>query len=158
MNARAIVSILGDRRGVGTVELALMMPVTILLILGMVDVGRGYSGKLALEQIANRLVEMSVVRGQVGGKYDYLYTEAVSATGKTSVKVTVDNWLECDGKRQSSTDAECSSNEQIARYVSVRIEDSYSPMFDYGPVAKLFGKDGQKGTVPIAGDAAVRYQ
>ena len=48
-----------DKRGAAIIELGLAAPILATMLIGMVDLGRGYSMKLQLEQAAQRAIERS---------------------------------------------------------------------------------------------------
>lgn len=146
----------GNERGASVIEMALVAPLFGAVVMGTVDVAIGFTERLGLESAAHRTIEMVTARGQVGSDYSYLRTEAANASGRPESDVTIDNWLECDEERQDSFTGSCDDDETIARYVSVRIEGEYDPMFLHGPVALALG-DGSD-VIEISGDAVVRVQ
>lgn len=147
-----------DERGTGTIELALSVPILAFILVGAVDMGMGYTERLALQQAANRTLETGVARGRVSDSYSYLQAIGATNSGQPSSNVTIDNWLECDGTKQSSFDGTCGSNQQSARYISVKITGTHTPSFNYNGLARRFGDTNLGGSVPIAGFAAVRIQ
>lgn len=147
-----------DERGTGTIELALSAPILAFLLVGAVDMGMGYTERLALQQAANRTLELGMARGPVNDSYSYLQAIGATNSGRPTSAVTIDNWLECDGARQGSFDGTCGGNQQTARYISVRITGTHQPTFDYNGLARRFGDTGLGGSVAIAGSAAVRIQ
>lgn len=146
-SARAIAQ---DKSGTSTIELALAAPLFAVLLTGMIDVTMGFSRKITLEQAAQRSIEMASVTSKMGSDYQYVRQEAADAANEPVEKVTLDRWLECDGVRQESFDGVCGDEQQVARYLSIRIDGQFKPMF--GLVA------GGAGYIPIKGDAAVRVQ
>ena len=48
-----------DKRGTAAIELALIAPILATRVVGIVDLSRGYSMKLQLEQAAQRAIEKS---------------------------------------------------------------------------------------------------
>lgn len=147
-----------DERGTGTIELALAVPILGFLLVGAVDMGTGYTQRLALQQAANRTLETGMARGRVSDSYSYLQAIGATNSGQPSSNVTIDNWLECDGARQSSFDGTCGSNQQSGRYISVKITGTHTPSFNYNGLARRFGNTNLGGSVAIAGAAAVRIQ
>lgn len=147
-----------DERGGSLVELALTTPMLAFLLLGAVDMGMGYTERLALKQAANRTLEMGMIKGQVNSSYSYLRDVAASASGEPTSNVTIDNWLACDDVRQAAFDGVCGSNQQTARYLSVRITGTHQPLFNYSGLARQFGDDTLGSPVSIAGSAVVRIQ
>src|SRR3982751_2820727 len=117
-----------DTRGASIIELALAAPILTTLLIGMVDIGRGYSMKLQLEQAAQRAIE-KVMNGQADrSSVAALKTEAASTAGVDESAVTVDFWLECDGARQTNYDTTCTGTAVSRRYLTVQIDKTFSPM------------------------------
>lgn len=155
----ALRSLAGDRRGVSVVEFALLAPFLGVLIMGIGDMARGFAAKYALEQAAHRALER-LVSGTTASPaatqtFDYVKAEAAAAAGVPLANVTLETWLECAGVKQTNFTAICGANEEIERYLRVRIDSEFEPMFgDYGP----FGEAAEDGTVPIFAESALRIQ
>lgn len=137
-----------DSRGASVIEFAFVAPAVGLLVVGIADYGRGFSERFALESAAHAALERASA-GNTSKDYTYLKKEAADAAGVPVENVTVDNWLECDGKRMSNYEGVCSAGQEIARYVYIRLTKNYQPSFRWTGGGK---------TIPIAGDAAVRIQ
>jgi Flp pilus assembly pilin Flp len=154
-------NLIRDGRGTSTIELALVAPVLASLIIGMVDISRGFSAKLQLEQAAQRAIEKAMNGEKETGLFETLQAEAVAAAGVDEDDVEVRFWLECDGVSQNSDPSTmvedygrvCDDDEAYARYVNVRIEKNYSPMFD----AMLLGAN-PDGSFTLVGEAGIRVQ
>ena len=154
-----------DQRGASLIELALAAPFFAALLIGMADMARAYSLKLILEQASQRSIEMVENQRSVQTSYSSaLTTEATSAmtdagysTGNTT---TPDAWLECssDGTtwtRQTDFNGSCpNAGDTTARYVSMRISRSFTPMF---PSRAWPGADAN-GNITLSGYAEVRIQ
>lgn len=155
MAMRCILSRLArDRSGASAVELAVASPVLILMIMATFDVSRGFSARLDLEEAAGRAAELATAYGTVRTDYSTLSAEAVAAataSGIASPVATVDNWLECDGARQSPNTQICPGNAAFARYVSVNVTGSYVPLFTFGSMIAGSG-------FPLNAQATVRIQ
>jgi len=151
-------SLCRDERGTGTIELALAVPLLAFLLLGAVDMGMGYTERLALQQATNRTLETGMARGRVSDSYSYLQAIGATNSGEPASNVTIDSWLECDGARAPSFDGTCGSNQQSGRYISVKITGTHTPSFNYNGLARQFGDTSLGGPVAIAGFAAVRIQ
>ena len=142
-----------DTRGAAVMELALAAPILATLLIGMVDIGRGYSMKLQLEQAAQRAIE-KVMNGQADrSSVAALKTEAATTAGVAETAVTVDFWLECDGARQTSYDSNCSTTAVSRRYLTVQINKTFSPMF-----ATKWAGANTDGSYTVVGKTGVRTQ
>ena len=136
-----------DSRGVSIIEFTLVAPVLGLMVVGIADFGRGFSERYALESAAHRALERAGV-GSNKTNYSYVREEAAKAAGVPLTAVTLDNWLECDATRMPTYDSACSNGQQGARYLYVKIEKRFEPMFHWTGGRNIF----------ISGDAAVRVQ
>jgi len=142
-----------DTRAAAVIELALAAPILATLLIGMVDIGRGYSMKLQLEQAAQRAIE-KVMNGQADRtSIAALKTEAATTAGVDESAVTVDFWLECDGARQTSYDSTCNSTAISRRYLTVQISKAFSPMF-----ATKWAGANTDGSYTVIGKTGVRTQ
>ena len=155
-------ALLRDEGGASIIEMALLMPVLATLLIGMVDVSRGYSAKLQLEQAAQRSIERAMNGDKNTSLFDTLKNEAVAAASVSASAVEVRYWLECDGVSQNTNPATmkadyenkvCDDDETIARYVNVRIQKVYTPMF-----STRFAGAGPDGTYLLTGEAGIRVQ
>lgn len=151
---RNLIARLGrDRRGAAVMELALVAPIFATMLIGMVDIGRGYSMKLQLEQAAQRAIE-KVMNGQADkSTAAALKTEAATVAGVAESFVTVDFWLECDSVRQASYNMSCPAGQIVRRYLTVQIDKTFTPMFS----AKWLGSNAD-GSFTVTGKTGVRTQ
>ncbi len=150
--------LLRNERGSSAIEMALAAPFLAALLIGMVDLSRGYSAKLQLEQAAQRTIEKVVQQRSVVTDYTEHKLEAAEAAGVTVDAVTVNSWLECssDGQnwREVPFDGTCETGETYyARYVEVDIVKTYNPLFS----TKFAGANAD-GTYTLRGIAGVRIQ
>lgn len=144
-----------DRLGSAAVEFALVTPVLASMLFTAIDIGSGFAMKLDLEQAAGRAAELATAPGTVATSYANLGAEAATAYGRPYRSAVAANWLECGGAKQGSFTNVCAAGTQSARYVSVRIEAEYVPIFNY---AGLLKGDGPNGGFITQGDAVVRVQ
>ena len=153
---RSLPSLRSCRRASAGAEMALIAPVLGGLLFVAMDLGMAFWNKLQLEQAAQRSIELALAPGTTGtGDYSYLATEVRTAYGKPVQSVSVQNWLECNGVRQSQWNMFCPAGQSFARYVAVQIRAEYTPRFSFGGV--LSG-NGPNGGFLLTGDAAVRLQ
>ena len=146
-----------DDRGAALVELALAAPFFAALLIGIVDMSRAYSMKYKLEQAAQRAIEKIEQQHTVETTYTSYATEAstaATAAGYTGSSVAVDYWLECNGTRQADTTTPCTTGQTYARYVTVTVSNTYTPLF---PSRGWPGANAQ-GNIPVSGYAGIRIQ
>lgn len=133
------------------VEFGMLAPFLGLLVAGMIDLGQGLSERFTLQQAVNRGLEMlhsatpEADADESSIDYSFVRTEAAAAADVPIGQVVMDQWLECDGTRQSDFEGSCEEDEEVARYIHLSIEKTYS--------GSLF-----LGDVEMAATGAVRIQ
>lgn len=145
-----------NERGAAVIEMALAAPILAMLLIGMVDLSRGYSSKLQLTQAAQRSIEKVMQGTQNETVFNALKAEAASAAGVPQANVTVDWWLECDGTRQANYDTTCPNGATFARYLSVDISKTFTPMFRTRYAG--FAGSNPDGSYTLHGKAGIRVQ
>jgi Flp pilus assembly protein TadG len=143
-----------DDRGAAIMELALVAPIIASLLIGMVDLSRAYSYKLQLEQAAQRAIEKVQQYQTSTSTYGTLQTEAATAAGVPTSNVTIDYWLECNGTRAASYDSVCAGGQTYARWVTVTVQGTFTPMFR----SKYYPRANANGTFTIQGKTGMRTQ
>ena len=129
-----------DARGVSMVEFGMLAPFLGLLVAGMIDLGQGLSERFTLQQAVNRGLEMLHSATPEAGAdessidYSFVRTEAAAAAGVPIGQVVMDQWLECEGARQSDFDGSCEDDEEVARYIHLSIEKNYTGSLFLGEV------------------------
>ncbi len=151
---RKIFALIRDSRGTSIIEMALVAPFLATLVIGMVDLSRAYSTKVQLTQAAQRAIEKAMQGKKETSLYDTLQSEGATAAGVATSDVTVDYWLECNGTRQATYDnTVCPTGQTYARYVSVDIQKTFTPMF-----STRFGGSNTDGTYTLHGKTGIRVQ
>ena len=153
MKVEVIDRLLRNEKGASLIELALMLPILILLVTAGADVASGFSAKIALQQATARTIEKATAGGLNSGAFQILQAEGAAAAGVNENQVTVDKWLECNGLRQSDFNGVCADSQQVARYVSININSSYTPIFTFFKLATV-----QDGKIPLTSTSSVRVQ
>jgi hypothetical protein len=144
----------GDEHGTSIIETAIIAPVLLMLLAGAVDFAMGFSSKLRTQQAAARAIEYATTVGVENLTVAALRAEAASAADVPLSQVEADRWLECSGTRQGTFEAACASGEEMARFVSVRIVDSYQPMLG----SLLPARVAPNGSISFVGFSTVRIQ
>jgi Flp pilus assembly protein TadG len=148
-------SIWPDVTGTSTLELALILPIGMMLVLGAIDSSMAFAEKLRTEAAAARAVEQITAFSRVNTDYTSSRAEAAAAAGVDVSDVTVTYWLECGNVVQATFTATCSSSsDQIARFVKVSVSGEFEPVMNYGN----FLEADADGLVRVLGDASVRIQ
>lgn len=116
-----------DNAGVSLIETALVLPIIMMLLAGLVDFAMAFSAKLNTQQAAARTIEYATSVGLERLTFEDLRREAATAAKVPENQVVINRWLDCGQVRQSSFDGACDEGQDIARHVSVRISNSYRP-------------------------------
>lgn len=160
-------SLRSDERGASVIELALTAPFIAALVIGISDLARAYSYKLILEQVAARTIEKVENQGNVStSSYNTgLVTEAKAGMtdagypDNTDSHYTANSWVECstdNGLTWTTTatfTTDCTSGLQ-ARYASIKITESFTPMFP----SRHWPNADSNGNITVTGYAEVRMQ
>jgi Flp pilus assembly pilin Flp len=153
-----------DERGASIIEMALVAPFLATLVIGMIDISRGYSAKIKLEQVAQRTIEKAM-QGMQGDDstdiFNSLKAEAAATAEVDPSKVEVRYWLECNGVSQNSNPSTmaadyekvCQGGERYSRHLNVKIEKTYTPMF----ATKWLGSNSD-GSFTLIGESGLRVQ
>ncbi|QIK79425.1 pilus assembly protein [Sphingomonas piscis] len=159
-----------------TIELALIAPVLIGVMIGIVDVSNAFSRQLAVEQGAHRAIEKIMQTTETDTVENTLKAEAVcqvngtnaDGTCKTSpitaANVTVTYRIDClTGSTVSSsrttTDStafdamNCATGQKEADYIEVTVTDKYTPYF-----RTFFSAINADGTYHVSATAGMRTQ
>lgn len=120
--------LIGDRRGAGAIEFALIVPLAILLTIGAIEVARAVSVQASINQAAKETVRFASVRGTASGAAateDQLEAMAVQladlADASTSAAVT---W---------------NPDNRPGSVVKVDMQTTFSPVaFPFGPSSYTF--------------------
>ena len=145
-------SLMRNERGVSVIELAIAAPVLGILIMGIGDLGRGFSERYFLQQAANRALELGHL-GTSGSNYNHLIREAAAAAGVPESNVTLTQWLECNGTVKAF-DSFCDPGQTVARFIRLSIRSSFTPFFG----TSIYRNVQPDGTVRIDAMAALRVQ
>ena len=152
-----------DPQGTSIIELAIFLPFMMALIVGIIDLSTGIATRANLQKAVNRTLEMVVANSPTVNKdastmnFSYLKPEAAAAAGVEEEDVEIVTWLECDGVEEASTveddgtvvNENCDPGETMARYLQLRVEFLFTPMFEIGPVGA---------PVNLFAESAVRIQ
>jgi len=149
--AQRLLKLRQDQRGTSLLELAIAAPVFAILLVGVADLGRGFSERYSLQQAVNRTIEMAHL-GSTQPNYNFLIAEAATAANVPQANVTLAQWLECNGTRKTFGET-CADGQQIARHITLTEQSTFTPSFGAA------GYPGAtNGVVPISASASLRVQ
>ncbi|MCF8473447.1 MAG: pilus assembly protein [Emcibacter sp.] len=130
---RLLKKLILSTQGTSLVELALLMPVALLLIVGSLDMGAMFVRKMDLSNAAKSGVQYALVRKPMQGDLTNITaavhnTLAGSMTDSTLVNVEL--YCMCHEVRQFCT-VDC-TDENVSAFVNVTIKENYqTPFFNY---------------------------
>jgi Flp pilus assembly pilin Flp len=129
-----------DQRGTSLIELGFLAPFLAVLTMGVIDLSRGLAERFAIQQAVNRSLELVQARPAVAADdatdvdYSYVRTEAAAAAGVPPSQVVLTRWLECDGGDPKIVTETCEDDEDVARYLRVRISKDFHGDFYYDTI------------------------
>ena len=134
-------SLLEDESGSAVVELGLVAVTLSGLMIAMIDLGKGFSEKLVLEQVAQRAIEKAMQGVQADAQttiFTTLKAEAATEAGIPQSDVVVKYWLECAGVSRFTTFAKmdedyagvCAAGVQYSRFLEISLQKAYTPTFN----------------------------
>jgi hypothetical protein len=138
-------------RGVAVVELALTMPILMALVMGVADMSMAFSRKLALEQAAQRAIEMIQQTTEETSVEEVIQAEIADQADVAAADVTVENILFCDGELAGDFNAECVDEDTEERYIRITVVGEYDPFFP-----AMLGTTNENGNYDLTAVAGIR--
>lgn len=115
-----------DRAGNIMIEFAISMPVVLLLVVGLLDLGRFGLQKSALLSGARAGAQYGITSVAASGDSASINSTAQSATGLTGVTATSSTFCECVSGTAVGCGTTCTGGGQPKRYVTVNTTKSFS--------------------------------
>lgn len=141
-----------DARGATIVEFAIAAPILGLFVVGIGDLARGMSERVALQQATHRAVELAHL-GRIGPNYSFIVPEAATAAQVPQSDVSLEQWLECNGTKMPFTST-CEPGQRMARYIKLTVNKKFWPLFR----AAFYTSLSADGSVPFSANASLRVQ
>jgi Flp pilus assembly protein TadG len=152
--ARLNKPLLQDDGGNSLVELALYLPLALMLFAGVIDFSLAVSQKLQAQQAVARTLEMTANLAIADLSEESLRAEAARAANLPEDHVNARIWLECDGVIQDLTANGCNTSDALARFASVTIENTYDLSF-YSRMAKVV-RQGELPSFQVQGSVRIQ--
>jgi len=153
--------LIADRRGVGAIELALVLPMLVLLLAGMIDVSRMVANRIDAEQAAILTTDYVLASRPKNGKettISGIKQAASTITGVPTSDIDVVFTLECDGTQQGSWNDACATGADQARLVSVTVSRQVETVFNWPAVSDALNLDFSMADGTVNGTSVVRIQ
>ncbi len=120
-------------KGASLVELAMMMPVIMLMIVGSLDMGSMFVRKMEIANAAKAGAQYALVRKPAQGDVTRITSAVNNSLGDTmtqSTSVNVELYCMCFAVKQLCT-VDC-ADENISAFVNVTVREDYTtPFFNY---------------------------
>jgi Flp pilus assembly protein TadG len=131
-----------DRRGNFAIEFALALPILLLLLVGLLDLGRMSIEKSALLQGAREGAQYGIL---APSDTTNIQTTAQNATGISGATATASTFCECVSGTQVACGSTCSGGGTAKQYVTVTTNASFRSVL--APATTTFGLNGPNGWV-----------
>lgn len=132
----------GERRGNVLIEFTLALPILMLMMVGMLDLGRFSLQKSAILQAAREAAQYGMLAPDDTAN---IIATAENATGLTAITATSSTFCECSSAPGTAVScaATCTSPAVLKKYVTVTTSSSFSSV--WGSTAATFGLNGPHG-------------
>ena len=147
---QSIANALRDKHGNSAVELAMVMPLVLMMALGGIDFAMGFRHKIQMQQHAQTGAEY------VMGTMESLPTgvdvrKAISdASGMPMGAITANTWVECDGVKQSIPAPDCVDPTAVqTEYMTITVTEQWTPMLNIDGIADFATTQTHVGSVTL---------
>jgi Flp pilus assembly protein TadG len=127
-----------DQRGIVAIEFALFMPILILLLIGLIDVGRVFHRQMVLDRAVRAAADYAVV---VGASADSLVAvreavERVAPADPTGTRVISTAMACLCGVEAASCSQFCGNGQAPDAYINVGLEETVEAIIPYPHVGQ----------------------
>ncbi|WP_226700750.1 TadE/TadG family type IV pilus assembly protein [Qipengyuania gaetbuli] len=144
--ARTIRSTAGN----ATIEIALVMPIVLMMALGGIDFAMGYRHKIEMQQTAQLGAEYVMGTMENVPTAVQVRQAIADATGMPMGNITVDKWIECDGARQAIGAPLCVTPGAVQTdFMTITVRDTYTPMLNIDGIADFASTQTHVGSVTL---------
>ncbi|PHZ83546.1 TadE/TadG family type IV pilus assembly protein [Paremcibacter congregatus] len=119
--------------GSSLVELAMIMPILLLILVGTLDMGSMFMRKMELSNAAKAGIQYAMVRKPVQGDLTNIRNAVRSSLGTSmtpGTEVAVELYCICNNVKQLCT-TDC-TDENVSAFVNIEVKEDYTtPYFNY---------------------------
>lgn len=130
---KLIIKVTNREEGTSLVELALILPVLLLMMVGTLDLGSAFVRKMELANAAKAGAQYSMVRKPQDGDVTAIREAVVTSIGDSMVQSTnidVVLYCMCQAIRQACTNVCVDPN--VSAFINVTVSENYTtPYFNY---------------------------
>ncbi len=140
----------GNKAGNATVELAMVMPIVLMMALGGIDFALAYTHKIKVQQYAHLGAEY-VMGSMENVPSKVIVAQSISdATGLPLGSIRVTDWTECDGSRQPLGAPVCINPAAVeTKYMKIDVSESYTPILNIEGIADFMSRQTHTGSVTL---------
>ncbi len=125
--------IIHSNRGSSLVEMAMIMPVLLLMIVGALDMGSMFVRKMEIANSVKAGIQYALVRKPIQGDLSNISGAVTNSLGNTvtgTTQINVELYCMCAGVKQVCT-LTC-TDENVTAFVQVTVTEDYkTPFFNY---------------------------
>jgi Flp pilus assembly protein TadG len=132
-------NIIRTEDGSSMLELAILLPVFLMMIVGALDLGAAFARKMEISNAAKAGAQYSLVRKPTQGGLGGIVTavnDNLGTAANDSTAVDVSRWCRCDGASLACTST-CTGYQSV--YITVAIKENFeTPFFSYDWIVNNF--------------------
>ena len=135
--------------GTAVVELAVALPMLMIVALGITDFVSAFGQKMALQQQAQAGANYIAAHYFTKPTVEDVKKEVIATSGLDQSQITVGQWTECNQAKVAQFD-ECPGESDIkVSFMKITITDTYDPMLAIDGFADFVGKTNVKASVVV---------
>ena len=118
-----------DEAGVAATEFALVAPILILMMVGLLDFGTYVNQQMKLENVSMAAAQYILLGGDEDALQDEILTPA--NLDLTMDDITVSHIYECEDGAEASEGDDCGEGDYLREYVEVTLSKNYDAFISY---------------------------
>ncbi len=123
-----------NEEGVAATEFALLTPVLVLILMGVIDFGMYFNERMQMENLARASVDYVLAGGNENNIMQNVIVPNLDdpEEEQSEIDMTIEDVCECDdGDTVSCSTGSCGSGDYKRRFFSVNLSRNYSTVFPY---------------------------
>lgn len=147
---KALRRFLANVAGNATVELAMVMPIVLMMALGGIDFALAYTHKVRVQQYAQLGAEYVMGSMEDVPSGIFVAQTISDATSLPLGSINVTEWIECDGTEQPIGVPLCVNPSAVeTKYMQIDVEEDYTPILNIEGVADFMSTQTHTGSVTL---------
>lgn len=136
---RPVARLLGDRSGVMAVELALLLPVILVMMMGAYEFSSAISNQMAIQNATRASTQYALTKPPIQGDLQEVVEAAkqampsdwTDAQNAHAAQISASLTCECSLTGQVACTAQCTTGEEKLTYLNVSITKVHDFLFDF---------------------------